>query len=294
VPVATLNKSSIEASQQTGGAVDASSAAPEGLLIKMKVYLPMLMLGRDDDDDKEDESSKNLMRLILLLHSNHWENETFLSKLNAEGRRRRDRHLGRDALLDLEQAPWNRLYHQGTDKDFITFTGFDRSAFQSILTDFAPLFHSYTLYTDKKASGTCYKAIPLKRRGRKRLVTAHACLGLTLSWYRVRGGDFILQGWFGFMSTHLNIWLRFGRRILFKVLHNNDDARVCFPTDEELKILGSIVSSWHKNLKNVYCTMDGLKLKFQACEDLTEESMYYNGWMHGHYITNLLVFSACG
>ena len=40
--------------------------------------------------------------------------------------------------------------------------------------------------------------------------------------------------------------------------------------------------------------MDGLKLKFQASTNLTEQSMYYNGWQHGHYITNLIVFSACG
>jgi hypothetical protein len=40
--------------------------------------------------------------------------------------------------------------------------------------------------------------------------------------------------------------------------------------------------------------MDGLKLKFQTCEDLMEQSMYYNGWQHGHFITNFFVFSACG
>jgi DDE superfamily endonuclease len=44
----------------------------------------------------------------------------------------------------------------------------------------------------------------------------------------------------------------------------------------------------------MYCVADGLKLKFQACADLTEPSMYYKGWQHGHYITNLFVFAANG
>ena len=99
-----------------------------------------------------------------------------------------------------------------------------------------------------------------------------------------------MQGWFGFTSTHLNIWLQFGHRILFKVLHGNEDAAVRFPTDEGLELQIQIIEA----LGRVYLMMDGLKLKFESCESLMEQSMYYNGWQHGHFITNLFVFSACG
>jgi DDE superfamily endonuclease len=47
-------------------------------------------------------------------------------------------------------------------------------------------------------------------------------------------------------------------------------------------------------LKDVYCFADGLKLPFEACSGLTKQGRYYNGWQHGHYITNVLVFGADG
>jgi hypothetical protein len=44
----------------------------------------------------------------------------------------------------------------------------------------------------------------------------------------------------------------------------------------------------------VYCVADGLKLHFEKHSDLDEQSMYYNGWHHCHYVTNVLVFSIDG
>ena len=37
-----------------------------------------------------------------------------------------------------------------------------------------------------------------------------------------------------------------------------------------------------------------LKLPFEACSGLLEQGMFYNGWTHGHYITNVFVFGADG
>ena len=44
----------------------------------------------------------------------------------------------------------------------------------------------------------------------------------------------------------------------------------------------------------MYCFADGLKLPFEACAALLKQGMYYNGWTHGHYITNVFVFAADG
>ena len=41
-------------------------------------------------------------------------------------------------------------------------------------------------------------------------------------------------------------------------------------------------------------TADGLKIKFESCHGLQEQSMYYNGWVGGQYITNLFVYSIEG
>ena len=55
------------------------------------------------------------------------------------------------------------------------------------------------------------------------------------------------------------MWLQFGKRILLKVFHKNPDAAIRFPSDEKIALLCEIVHARHKSLKNIYCTMDGLK-----------------------------------
>ena len=173
------------------------------------------------------------MRLILFLHANQWESSSFLDSLTVEGCQRRNWHIGRDALL--EEAPWQRLYTRGSNSDLITFTGFDQTTFHLLLELFSPMFDNCTPYIKNGPNGSGFRVLkPMEHRGRKRKIKAHSCLGLTLAWFRFHGMEYILQGWFGFTSTHLNIWLCFGRRILFKVLHDNDDERVRFPTDKEI------------------------------------------------------------
>jgi DDE superfamily endonuclease len=82
--------------------------------------------------------------------------------------------------------------------------------------------------------------------------------------------------------------------MLFKALKDHPDCVVKFPDDDHIKKLMKAVNNRHESLKKVYCVADGLKLHFQQCKDLTEQSMYYNGWQHGHYISNLFVFGADG
>ena len=67
------------------------------------------------------------------------------------------------------------------------------------------------------------------------MVTARACLGLVLAWYRFRGAEFVLQGWFGFTGTQCNVWLRFERRMLLKALLAIAEAQVKFPTEGTIK-----------------------------------------------------------
>jgi len=162
---------------------------------------------------------------------------------------------------------------------------------------YAPLFNRNTPWTGDQ-DGTTYRRLEttLKNKGgRKRIITDHASLGLVLAWYRFRGAEFALQGWFGFTGSHANVWLRFGRRMLFKALLNCKEARPEWPTPERIEDLKVIVKEHHDALTDVFCVMDGLKLDFQQCAELEEQGMFfYNGWTHGHYVTNLLVFSIDG
>jgi DDE superfamily endonuclease len=90
------------------------------------------------------------------------------------------------------------------------------------------------------------------------------------------------------------MWLRFGRRMLLLALKNVDDCCVRFPDDTTIEEYMAAITRRHESLKDVYCVADGMKIPFESCDGLTDQSKFYNGWLHGHYITNLFVFGADG
>lgn len=220
----------------------------------------------------------------------------FRQRLSLRGRKRRSRALKRHSLLDPEHSPWQKLYDSKDDAALITVTGMDHEAFTHLLDIYFPLFDNHTPWTGDH-DGTTWKRLRYPHsagRGRRRIITPAASLGLVLAWYRFRGAEFILQGWFGFTGTHNNVWLRFGRRMLYRALRKHPEARVQFPSAAEIETLKEICSARHPVLEHVYCFADGLKLTLEAASGVNIQGMYYNGWTHDHYITNLFVFSICG
>ena len=261
----------------------------------MKALLPLWMEDRDDSP-LHDEHEDDLLPLLILESLRDAEQEAFWKKLDAEGRRRRDRKIPRVSLLSPKESPWQRLYSSGNDQALITVTGFDHAAFKIMLDMYAPFFLKFTPWTGDQ-DGSTYRRLQatLKNKGgRKRIIMPHASLALVLAWYRFRGAEFALQGWFGFTGSHANVWLRFGRRMLLKAMLKCDEARPVWPDADQIERLKGIVKQHHTSLTDVFCVMDGLKLTFEQCHELEEQGMYYNGWTHGHYITNLLVFAVDG
>jgi DDE superfamily endonuclease len=248
----------------------------------------------DEFHRKERKKRQRLLLLAAVLLDS--EDAAFRKLLDAEGRRRRDRRIPRPALLTPGDTAFDKLFNSGNDQALITVTGFDHRAFRSLVELFSPWFLSHTPWTGKQ-DGSTYKALTSRshgRTGRKRIITPTTCLALVLTWYRFRGADFQLQGWFGFTGTHASIWLRFGRRGLLLALRKHPKARVEIPTDEKIEKLKAAAAERHSLLTDVYCVLDGLKLYFEQCEDLDEQCMYYNGWKCDHFIGNLFAFSIDG
>jgi DDE superfamily endonuclease len=230
-------------------------------------------------------------RRIILLALFLLDDDMFRNSLTAEGRRRRDRRIPRSALTSPANSAFERLYSSGNDQALITVTGFDHAAFRCLLFLFEPWFHQHTPWT---GNGRPFQRLSRYTHGRRRIINARTCLGLVLAWYRFRGPEYILQGWFGFTGTHANTWLKFGRRGLLIVLSSNEHAKVEMPSDEKVVELCALTRVRHPLLTDVFAVADGLKLYFQQCDGLDEQSMYYNGWKHDHFITNVLVFSVDG
>jgi hypothetical protein len=96
----------------------------------------------------------------------------------------------------------------------------------------------------------------------------------------------------------LSIWIRFGRRLLVKILKNHPDACVEMPNETEIVSFQKVIDAKYQSLTNVWGAMDGLKLLLQQAgkqEGRPDvQNYFYNGWTHDHYVSNLFLFSPDG
>jgi len=173
----------------------------------------------------------------------------------------------------------------------ITVTGLDVESFDKLLDLFQPYFDRYTPHN---RDGNIVLKRRREKRGRKRLIDACTCLALSLYYLRTKGSMFSCQAFFGLTATPLSIWLRFSKRILILVLGNKEDIKVKMPSDEEVNELAAVIRYHYPSLDEHFCVGDGLKLSIEAPDDDLIQSQFYNGWTHGHYVTNLFFFAPDG
>ena len=219
--------------------------------------------------------STTIIIAALLQRRRRREALTFKDYLRAEGRRRRDRRVPRAALQAPFMSGHATLFGSGSDQALITMTGLDHRAFRYLL----PRFNTdYIRLSPYGKDGRI--VLRTANQGRPRTLGADACLGIVLSWYRTSGSCFVLCIIFGITASVCHLFLRFGRRILVRILKKYSLARVTPPDDEEVKFLQRIIAEKYPLLSDVYAVADGLKLLLLQSGDSVIQNMFYNGWRH--------------
>jgi hypothetical protein len=104
----------------------------------------------------------------------------------------------------------------------------------------------------------------------------------------------VLQMVFGLTSSVLGLWLKFGIKLLFKILSREPLAKVCFPPEEEIEEFIARVNNMYPAINGVWCTMDGLKIPIQCSGDYKTQNAYYNGWLHAHLVGCVFAFAPSG
>ena len=206
--------------------------------------------------------------------------------------RMRDRRIPRDVLVDPNSSQWEKLYVKGNNQGMITMIGFTKKALDELVVIASPIFHEYSPHN----SGYFITKInnqTKKLGGRPRKITCRTCMALCLAYFRFKGPLYILQGWFGLSGTAINVWFRFGVKVIIAIL-KIDKCKISMPSDEKILEYIKMINTKHPVLKNVYCVCDGLKIPIQQPKGYYKQGKYYNGWQHGHYITNLFVFAPDG
>jgi len=146
----------------------------------------------------------------------------------------------------------------------IILTGFDCASFASLYEIFSPIFDSYIPFIPSGTS--CFDQEKLKNKGRKQKICPEDCLGLVLAWTRTRGSLMALQLILGMTFSNLDNYLLFAKRIIVKVLRNDQRAHVRIPSSETIEEYKEMVRNWHPFLTDVWCTMDGLKKNTRAVQ----------------------------
>ena len=71
-------------------------------------------------------------------------------------------------------------------------------------------------------------------------------------------------------------------------------AAITWPQGDEFLELSGYVSMRHPLLQGVFGSIDGLNLPCQVSSNVEMENATYNGWLHSHFISSVIVFSSKG
>jgi hypothetical protein len=147
-------------------------------------------------------------------------------------KRRRDRCILICSLLYPYASPFQRLL---------------TSSIFSIVSPLFPIFHWWEVYNPTIAG---------IQGGRPQSLDPAGCLALVLGYTQSRGSLTLLQMVFGVTNLVLCIFFKFGMRLLFKVLKNEEHAQVKVPDVEDTAAYKAVIEANFPDLSGVWCVMD--------------------------------------
>ena len=248
-----------------------------------------------EDSDSEDEGHAPIyvVFFMLMITQNNLELKRLLSMDSSAFmplwyRRARCGTIRRGALHDPTESTFHKVYKSGHDDALISMTGLNFMAFGELLSLFRPLFEVYTPH-----GSTRIRRVE-KSSGRKRILSAEACLGLVLTWLRSRGPNRVLCFLFGIIPGTCSVYLRFAKRILIRVLKDIPGVTPSMPDRDEAEAYVDAIHELYPILTDVWGAMDGLRLQIESPPNLYVQNRYYNSWKESHQVTNLFVFAPNG
>ena len=238
----------------------------------------------ETDNEAEILNYARFLTAVLIVGSN--EDHAW----SVENRRPRRQYLGRTSLLPNPRigTPWIRLYNRHEDRAFITTMGVDTSTFHALLAaGFSRLWYT------RPITRPDHQTAVQPRVGRRSLDAAGG-LGLILHWLSSTMRQISLQQIFALIPSTVSRYLHFALSILLEVLRQMPPATITWPQGDEFLELSGYVSTRHPLLHGVFGSIDGLNLPCQVSSDVEMENATYNGWLHSHFVSSVIVFNSRG
>ena len=128
----------------------------------------------------------------------------------------------------------------------------------------------------------------------RRSLDVAGALGLVLHYLASTMHEISLQQIFGLIPSTVTQYLLFLHQILLQVLCKILSARIEWPHGEIFNRFTCHIVERHEQLFGAFGFIDGLKLPVEEPSNQDMENAMYNGWLHDHYISNILVFAPDG
>ena len=239
-------------------------------------------------EEEEMESDEERVRQAALVGA--------LIYLGAEdARMRQSRRRTRLYLVRAELHPnprsgsaWQQLYNTHSDRAFITTMGIDVETFHYILDSGFRELWTTTPIPRGDLPGT---AVP---RLSRRSLDESGALGLVLHYLNSTMLDVSLMEIFALIPSTISRYIQFSLTILLSILRIIPEAEVRYPEGDEFQENNDLIVARHPLLTGAFGSMDGLNLAVQESSDQEIENATFNGWLHEHFVSSVLVFGASG
>jgi hypothetical protein len=243
----------------------------------------LLLSQVDIEEDDEDDFQTAIACGVVISHG-------LLEAHRVRIERRRRHYLTRPDLLDNPrgETPWQRLYESRSDRAYITTMSVDVATFDLILDSGFRFAWNNNCIPRADAPGTTTPRIY------HRSLDAAGALGLVLHYLNSTMEDISLMQIFALVPATISRYTTFSLEILLSTLRDLKDAQIQWPRDNEFNELNELVLARHPLLTGAFGTMDGLNLPVQKSADEEIENSTYNGWLHSHFVSSVLAFSASG
>ena len=162
----------------------------------------------------------------------------------------------------------------------MNFVGVPYRTFRSLLRRFSPL----------------YKPLPVNpgRPGRPLIILPHQALAVVMMFYCSKADTKYLGLIHHLTSRRITAVIAKSEPLLHALLRHYPDARIQWPSLDEQRDAASRIASKFPNVPGRFGFVDGKNLDVLQAGDYEEQNAQYNGWLHGCFVTGVLVFDSDG
>ena len=217
---------------------------------------------------EEDDRRRRLMLKKLLI----------IQRLR--GMIRYNNYITKNCLVDQEWIYWDSFYLKATDEEMIAYTGFSHDGFKCLAQEFSE--HYVVNFGTRKGGRP------------SRITKKDTVLAMLLHFYSDTATQKSICLAFSIPPSTQSRTMRRAEFALHETLRQMKQAKIRWPSPEEMTRWAALVEAYEPLLKNVMGFIDGKNLRVQKPTNSDLQNAMYNGWLHATLITGVLCFGVDG